>query len=343
MKIYLLPFLGFIMTALLLISQADGSACSVGGCGGGDESWTTSAQSFLSSDVPIVGLTQNQDKPPGSFKVGVPASGNVNSTPNRTVPNIGGEYIQTESRTELFLAPQLLKPMDSISEKYVVLDVSDRQSLGEAHIRRAIHIPWKSFLYENGTMRPAQELASILGEGGISDKDAVVVYSDNFNSSEAAFVLWMLLYMGHENVQALDGGLKDWIAASLPLETEENVRSAASYVPHLRPELLSDYDFIKSGKAQMVDARTFQDFGKSRIPNAIFISPETILEGGRIKAGAKLNDTFARLDMSRTVAVYSNDLLNASLVWFALQLMGFDSRIYEWQDWQAHEAALVSR
>lgn len=341
MKIYLLPFLGFIMTALLLISQADGSACSVGGCGG-DESWTESAQSFLSSDVPIVGLTQNQSKPPNSFKAGIPASGRVNTTQNRTIPSIGGEYIQTESRTKLFLASQMLKPMDSISEKYVVMDVSNKRSVGEARIRGANGIPSKRFLYENGSMRSAPELAAILGQAGISDKDAVVVYSDNFNSGEAAFVLWMLCYLGHEDVQTLDGGLEDWIAASLPLETKENVRPAFSYFPHLRPELLSDYDFIKSGKAQMVDARTFQDFGKSKIPSAIFISPESILEGGRIKTGAKLNDTFARLDMSRPVAVYSNDLLNSSMVWFALQLMGFDSRIYEWQDWQAHEFAKVS-
>jgi thiosulfate/3-mercaptopyruvate sulfurtransferase len=232
--------------------------------------------------------------------------------------------------------------MDSISEKYVVLDVSNKQSVGEAHIRGAVGIPTKSVLYDNGTMRPAPELAAILGEAGISDKDTVVVYSDNFSSGEAASVLWILRYLGHENVQALDGGLEDWITASLPLEAKENVRPAASYIPHLRPELLSDYNFIKSGKAQMVDARTFQDFGKSRIPNAIFISPEIILEGGKIKAGAKLNDTFARLNTSRPVAVYSNDLLKASLVWYALQLMGFDSRIYKWQDWQAHEVAKVS-
>lgn len=340
MKIYLLSFLGFIMAASLLMSQAEGSACSVGGCIGG-ESWTASAQSFLSSDVPIVGVTQNQNKPPNSFKAGMTAGGRANTTQNSTVPNIGWEYIQTESRTKLFLAPQLLKPMDSISEEYVVLDVSNKRSVGEARIRGAVGIPSKLFLYENGSMRMASELAAILGEAGISDKDAVVVYSDNFNSGEAAFVLWMLCYIGHENVQALDGGLEDWTAASLPLETKENIRPAASYIPHQRAELLSDYDFIKSGNAQMVDARTFQDFGKSKIPDAIFISPESILEGGRIKEGTKLNDTFARLDMSRPVAVYSNDLLNSSLVWFALQLIGFDSRIYEWQDWQAHEFAKV--
>ena len=32
-----------------------------------------------------------------------------------------------------------------------------------------------------------------------------------------------------------------------------------------RTELLADYDFVKSGQAQMVDARSFQEYGKARI------------------------------------------------------------------------------
>ena len=87
----------------------------------------------------------------------------------------------------------------------------------------------------------------------------------------------------------------------------------------------------------MVDARSFQEYGKARIGNATFISPENVLEEGRLKPGAGLKDTFARLNASRTVVVYSDDIYGASVVWFALQLMGFDARIYRWQDWQAHE------
>ena len=341
MNFRLLAFLGSMIAALLLISLA-GGVCSVGGCGGGDDAWAASAQSFIGSDAPIVGVSQNQDTPSSSFKVNVPESGRVNTTRNQTIPHIGAEYVQPASRTEPFLAPQIIEPMNSFPENDVVLDVSNQRSPGEAHITGAVRIPSKSFLYDNGTLRPVSELVATLGKAGISDKDAVVVYSDTFSSGEAAFVLWMLRYLGQESVQALDGGLQDWIAASLPLQTKENVRPQSKYIPHLRPELLFDYDSIKSGKAQLVDARTFQDYGKSRIPNAIFIGPESLLEGGRIKAASNLNDTFARLSRSQTVAVYSNDLLNASLVWYAMQLMGFDSRIYTWQDWQAHEVARVS-
>jgi thiosulfate/3-mercaptopyruvate sulfurtransferase len=62
-----------------------------------------------------------------------------------------------------------------------------------------------------------------------------------------------------------------------------------------------------------------------------------VLEEGRLKPGARLKDTFARLNARWTVVVYSDDIYGASVVWSALQLMGFDARIYRWQDWQEQE------
>jgi len=63
------------------------------------------------------------------------------------------------------------------------------------------------------------------------------------------------------------------------MEMKENVRSLASYAPcPQRAEFLVDYGFAKSGHAQMVDARIFQEFGESRIPNTTFISHENVLE-----------------------------------------------------------------
>jgi thiosulfate/3-mercaptopyruvate sulfurtransferase len=108
------------------------------------------------------------------------------------------------------------------------------------------------------------------------------------------------------------------------------------YTPILKPELLANYEYVKSGTPQTVDARTFQEFGKGRIPQAYFIGTDSVLEGGKVKAGDQLNDTFAKLNSDRQIVVYSTDFFNSSLVWYALQLTGFDSRLYSWQDWQEH-------
>jgi 3-mercaptopyruvate sulfurtransferase SseA len=340
MMIRSLFFLSIIIAALAMTPWAEG-ACSVGGCGGGDDSWTASAQSFMNSNVPLMGVTENQNTKSssfnsGSFQAGQPVSEAINKTGNRTipgaVPSLSGVYVASGSRADQFPVPAMLKSLDVVSPDDVVLDVSSSRSPGEAHIRGAVLIPSKSFFYENGTLRSVSELAAILGKAGITSEDAVMVYSTSFSSGEATAVLWMLRYLGHEDARALDGGLDNWIAASLPLETKENVRAPVSYAARPQAENLADHDFVKSGQAQMVDARSFQDYGKARIGNATFISPESVLEEGRLKPGAGLKDIFARLNVSRTVVVYSDDIYGASVVWFALQLMGFDARIYRWQE-----------
>jgi 3-mercaptopyruvate sulfurtransferase SseA len=351
MKISLLSFLAIIMTALAMTPWAQGG-CSVGGCGGGDESWTASAQAFMNSDVPIVEAAANQNTKSssfrsGNFKAGQPVGSAVNKTVENTVPisapGISGVYVAPGSRADLFPRTGMLKSLDAIYEEDVVLDASNSRSSGEAQIRGAVHVPAKSFFYSNGTLRSVSELTTLLGEAGISSEDKVMVYSDSFSSGEATAVLWALRYLGQEDARALDGGLDNWIAASLPMETRENVRSPASYAPRQREEILAEYDLVKSGQAQMVDARSFQDYGKAKIDNATFISPESVLEDGRLKAGAGLNDTFARLNASRTTVVYSDDIYEASVVWFALQIMGFDARIYTWQPKDESSLSRTSR
>jgi len=335
-----LPIILGIVSALLIMSCAN-AKCPPGGCGTGDNSWEKSAQAFISSDVPLAGVVQDRSAGTGSFKAGVPVGGIVNATGNRSAPQLGGDFVRPNSRTNMFSKGEILKPLAAISNSEVVLGVTNTFSKGDAHIRGTIYIPSKSFLRENGTLKPISEIAEILGSAGISRDDAVVVYSDTFDSGEAAFIFWLQSYLGQEDVKALDGGLKDWTAASLPMETKENHLTPANYTLSLKPNLLADYDLVASGKAQLVDARDFLEYGKGRIPNAFFISSDQVVANGKIKDRAQLNDTFAKLDRNKPIVVYSDDIFKASLVWFALQLMDFDSRMYSWQDWQKHADSKV--
>jgi len=235
------------------------------------------------------------------------------------------------SRAEQFpaAAVQILKPLDALSEDEVAVDVSANRSAGQPHLRGAVDIPYRAFFYENGSLRSIPELASLLGSAGISEKDELMIYSDTFASGEATAVLWALKYLGHEQARVLDGGLDNWIGASLPLESlESSPVPPAVYNASPRIELLADYDYVISGQAHLVDARGFQEWGGARIGNATWISAEDVLAEGRLKAGEELNATFARLEKGRPVVVYSDDICEASVVWFALRVMGYDARIY---------------
>jgi thiosulfate/3-mercaptopyruvate sulfurtransferase len=327
--------LGIVFVALFLMTSSS-AKCPASGCGGVGN-WEDSAQAFLNSDVPLVGTNQIDQATNTSFKAGSEVENEMQSDMGEIgTPKAQTDYVQPVSRSDLFIKGDLLKSLPDVSGSELLLDVSNTYTPGEAHIRSAVHIPSKSFLYENGTLRPVSEIAEILGDAGVSRDDSIVVYSDSFRSGDATFALWLLRYLGHEDVKALDGGLDDWTAASLPLETKQNSRNATNYTPVLKPELLANYEYVKSGTPQIVDARTFQEFGKGRIPQAYFIGTDSVLEGEKVKAGDQLNDTFAKLKSDRQTVVYSTDFFNSSLVWYALQLMEFDSRLYSWQDWQEH-------
>ena len=100
----------------------------------------------------------------------------------------------------------MLKPLLGVSSSDLVIDVSnyDRYS-NRPHIEGAIQLPSKEFLNENDTLRSISQLAEVLGDAGISRGDSVVVYGDDPALNDAAFAIWVMLYMGQDDVKLLDG------------------------------------------------------------------------------------------------------------------------------------------
>ncbi len=90
----------------------------------------------------------------------------------------------------------------------------------------------------------------------------------------------------------------------------------------------------------MVDARAMEDFEYESIPGSINIPYESVLEGDKITDEASLERTFAVLTRDRPVVVFTNTGVKASVVWFALKLMGFDAKLYSYQDWLANQALI---
>jgi thiosulfate/3-mercaptopyruvate sulfurtransferase len=87
-----------------------------------------------------------------------------------------------------------------------------------------------------------------------------------------------------------------------------------------------------------VDVRPFVEFGQGRIPGSTALDPTNIIKGDKIKDVGDLSTVFDRLSKETPIVVYSDDYSQASLVWYALQLMGYEARIYTWDDWKAHES-----
>ena len=191
---------------------------------------------------------------------------------------------------------------------------------------------------------PVSEMARILGEAGISESDALLIYGEcqpcGGGPSAAAYVYWIMKYLGHENVKLLDGGIDDWVEAMQPTVTEPAVLPPKSYNPSIKADLLATYEYVHSNTPLIIDARTPAEFKAGSIPNAVNIPYDSVLDGKMIKDEAALQELFVSLPKEKPIVVYTNTGVKASMTWLALTLLGYDARIYSWQDWEANQPQL---
>ncbi|MEM0497988.1 MAG: rhodanese-like domain-containing protein [Methanothrix sp.] len=234
----------------------------------------------------------------------------------------------------------MLVPVTAVARSDVVLDVSNGAS---EYIDGAVHINYMDFYNENKELKSVDEIAALLGSAGITPNDRVVLTGTDYDCPTcvggpfaATFVYWLMLYIGHDEsrLKLLDGDTADWKAAGLPVQSTPYVRPATTYtVQGIRSELLATNDYVRNADVQIVDSRTFDAFGQGSIPGALNIPYESVLENGRLKDESELASVFTGLTKDKPVVVYANTEFKASMVWFALRMMGYDARIYTWNDW----------
>ncbi|MCX6677744.1 MAG: rhodanese-like domain-containing protein [Methanothrix sp.] len=238
-------------------------------------------------------------------------------------------------------AKSMLAPINEVTDPVVLLDISENAT---EHITGSVAIPYTKFLLNGTYVRSEAELAKMLGDAGISQGDPVVVYGECMpcggGPAPATFVYWIMRSLGQENVRVLDGTVKDWALAGKPTATETAILPAKTYTAQINPNFAADYNYVLGGSAQIVDARTMQEFGAGSIPGAINIPYESVIINSKIRDEAVLERVFAFLDKNRPVVVYTNTGLKGSVVWFALTLQGYDARLYSYENYLYNQAAL---
>lgn len=262
---------------------------------------------------------------------------NYNPTLSVSSTSVDGRSaaVQDDYRADDFPNGDILKPMPSVSSSDTVLAITDRESDG-AYLKGALRLSRGSLVNPNGTLKSPEEIANALGSIGVTNSDRIVVYGDDLGDAALGFLA--MKYVGHRDVSLLDGDVERWRSMGLPVQSVPSVREEGAYIPN-RQDLVATYDYVVSGDAQVVDARPFRDFGLSRIPGAVHIDSERVRDGDRVADNETLSGLFAPLRRDVPVVVYSENPDDASIVWFALQLMGYNATIYSWNDWLSHSPA----
>ena len=151
----------------------------------------------------------------------------------------------------------------------------------------------------------------------------------------------------------LDGGLEAWRAAGKPVTADVPTPAKGSFTPNLKPEMVVDAAWVKGHlkdpTVQIIDARTpnFYNGGETRqarvgrIPGATNVPFGSVIKEGsttfKDPAALKAILQSAGAAEGDTVVTYCHIGQQASLVWFAARLLGYNAKLYDgsMQDWSA--------
>ncbi|HLM37926.1 MAG TPA: sulfurtransferase [Gaiellaceae bacterium] len=245
----------------------------------------------------------------------------------------------------------------------VVAEVDENPDLyDEGHIPGAIKLHWREDLQDpiERDLVEKEVLERLLGERGVSNDSAVVLYGDK-NNWFAAYAYWYLKIYGHENVRILDGGRQKWIDEGRELTSDAPAPEQRQYKAKERDETIRVFrdavlESITAGDEALVDVRSPQEFsgelvsppgyeleGAQRaghIPTAQSIPwAQAVRDDGTFKSPAELRELYAAKGVTpdKKVTAYCRIGERSAHTWFVLrELLGYENvKNYDgsWTEW----------
>lgn len=237
-----------------------------------------------------------------------------------------------------------------------LVELSEAAEYAKGHLPGAVHFKWPDLeLLDSSDAtveRWRQSVERQLGERGLRPTDSLVVYDDG--SLWAARPWWVLEFLGHQNVRALNGGKAAWVAAGNRLVTEAPGVTPTTYVGRPERTVLATADYVRSrlGAADVaiVDARRPEEYrgddpsGTKRgghIPGAVNV-PYSLTAVEQPPRYYKPADQLQRLYVDRgatpdkEVIAYCTTGVRSAATYFSLKLLGYARlRLYSasWAEW----------
>lgn len=168
---------------------------------------------------------------------------------------------------------QLARTLDA--PELLIIDLSARQTYLNGHVPGAIHMDPAHLLCGKAPVpnkRPdAEQLSSLFSTLGISQDKHVVVYDDQMGPL-AGRMIWTLHCAGHQHCSFLNGHLRAWQNAGLPLEAGSNEPQPSDCTVELSDQYLADVSYILQHLNQadhaILDVRSAAEYSGEKVINA---------------------------------------------------------------------------
>lgn len=244
------------------------------------------------------------------------------------------------------------------------LDVPEgRPAYLDGHLPGAVYVDLDNELARRDDPRrgrhplPAREqLQDAARRWGIDNGDTVVAY-DDVQSVAAARAWWTLTRSGLADVRVLDGGLRAWVAAQLPLDTGDVLPPRGNVVLGDIEEGVTDIDEVEDWpwKGVLLDVRAPERYRgevepidpvAGHIPGAVNLPTTAHVVAGKFRSPAEIRAQFAAAGVtdSSAVAAYCGSGVAATHTALAGAIAGIDVTVYpgSWSQWSHARGRLVA-
>ncbi len=248
----------------------------------------------------------------------------------------------------------------------VVPVVDTKARYRERHIPGAVFFDIEAVSDQTTTLPhmlpPAEVFARSMEALGVGDAMCAVVYEQEgvFSAPRA---WWMLRAMGMRRVYVLDGGLRAWMEAGLPVEAGTVTRPQASFHAVLDEAAVRSFVQVQEmlGKAgqQILDARSSGRFAgtapepraglrSGHMPGAVNVPYTEVVKDGRLRDADALLNGFKNcgVDVTRPITTSCGSGITAAVLALALERCNAaDVSLYDgsWTEYaQRPEAVIVS-
>ncbi|HEV8062682.1 MAG TPA: sulfurtransferase [Gemmataceae bacterium] len=249
-----------------------------------------------------------------------------------------------------YAKPELLAEASVLVKdpKGLILDVRGKAQYLRGHIPGAVWVDAVAWGKAFTPRASAGDWSKRLGDAGIDlDKPVVLCGSDDVR--EAARIWWIMRYWGVKDVRILNGGWPAWQAAGGQAAKEERHPQPRTLDLKARADRLATKDqlltLLKGAPPQILDVRSTAEFCGDRttakrngsIPGAINLEWSECIDAktNKFKSSAELQQLFQdhKIDVNKPAITYCQSGGRASVMAFALELMGGNQVQNYYQSW----------